>query len=550
MICPNCSKNNSDSAGFCGYCGTPLTGVAQKRTAPRLKGTLSSGATVHPPGKNSALDGANKASCDYKGMPSMTSGRFRGSLGNAQNKASEPAHPASNAHASFGKIKGIRDPECDDRDVQTYRFCKKCGRRLNNGEERCPSCDPVGTISTEGESKAAKPWIIAVSIAAAFLLVVGISSAVTHKGETIKLPSTSAQSSQQMISPSSTPRVTAQPDVSSPTPKPVQSTTPTATPKSGPGPNDMKGHDSRIVQPASTAWLTDYEVRYVQSNGGVSIYLRYGPSKDYEHFDTVKDGEATTVLAEQDGFALVIASGDRMGWCNSSLIVSNGEKIAPVPSFNETYWTYTEGQSLGFVHACLFHSNGTYSAFSWGGATYSEGTYSLEGRRLNLDSAKFVWDGEQFVSTEKYEMQEGSDYLYLTPDPTAYYEEIRSTVEGWSQTAESDTTDDTLSDGSYFVELVYEEYWGDHDFITVDLLRVTGVAPSDNLIFDKTGKSYFLMISNSCTIRDSSVFDENGLTEKYYSDIGPIIDEYGFGITLKIEIDNGEIVFIDKFYIA
>ena len=312
----------------------------------------------------------------------------------------------------------------------------------------------------------------------------------------------------------------------------------------------MKGHDSRIVQPASTAWLTDYEVRYVQSNGGVSIYLRYGPSKDYEHFDTVKDGEATTVLAEQDGFALVIASGDRMGWCNSSLIVSNGEKIAPVPSFNETYWTYTEGQSLGFVHACLFHSNGTYSAFSWGGATYSEGTYSLEGRRLNLDSAKFVWDGEQFVSTEKYEMQEGSDYLYLTPDPTAYYEEIRSTVEGWSQTAESDTTDDTLSDGSYFVELVYEEYWGDHDFITVDLLRVTGVAPSDNLIFDKTGKSYFLMISNSCTIRDSSVFDENGLTEKYYSDIGPIIDEYGFGITLKIEIDNGEIVFIDKFYIA
>ena len=84
----------------------------------------------------------------------------------------------------------------------------------------------------------------------------------------------------------------------------------------------------------------------------------------------------------------------------------------------------------------------------------------------------------------------------------------------------------------------------------MDLLRVTGVAPSDNLIFENTGVAYVLMVANYCTIKDSSVFDDYGLTEKYYSSIGPIIQEYGFGIILDIEISNGEVVYIDKFYIA
>ena len=457
---------------------------------------------------------------------------------------------SSEGRAQFGRIQSNRSYE-DTRNKSETSFCKKCGHPLNAMDNRCPNCDLGVTFTAGVEKRTARPWIFLASIAAVLLIVVVVSLGISRSNDNPSVATYNSQQSQQTSNPVNTPKPHIAPSATTaPTATPVQSATPIPAPKSGPGPEDMQGFDSKIVQPASTAWLSEYDIRYVQSTGGVSIYLRYGPSKDYEYFDTVKEAESVTVLAEQNGFALVIASGNRLGWCNSSLIVSGSDKIAPVPSFNETYWTYLEGQTLGTTYACLFHSNGTYSSYSYGGGTYSEGKYSLDGRRLKLGSIKFVWDGKEFVSTEKYEMQVGSDYLRLSPDPTAYYEEIKATVESWGQDPGSGTADDSLPDGRYYVELTYEEYWGDHDFITVDLLRVTGVAPSDNLIFENTGVAYVLMVANYCTIKDSSVFDDYGLTEKYYSSIGPIIQEYGFGIILDIEISNGEVVYIDKFYIA
>ncbi len=96
----------------------------------------------------------------------------------------------------------------------------------------------------------------------------------------------------------------------------------TPAPAYGPSIDDILGCDSRIVIPKDENWLSDYETKYVQSTGGVSIYLRFGPSKDYDHFDTVKEAGVVTVLARENGFSLVIASGGRVGWCRSDLIVS------------------------------------------------------------------------------------------------------------------------------------------------------------------------------------------------------------------------------------
>lgn len=107
-----------------------------------------------------------------------------------------------------------------------------------------------------------------------------------------------------------------------------------------------------------------------------------------------------------------------------------------------------------------------------------------------------------------------------------------------------------LADGSYYVEIVFEEVLYEREYLTFDLLEVTGYAPSDNPIFEYAEESYVLEIADGCVIRDSSVFTDNGLTEIYYDDLGPILNQYGFGTIVSIKVLNGEIVYIDKFYMA
>jgi len=226
--------------------------------------------------------------------------------------------------------------------------------------------------------------------------------------------------------------------------------------------------------------------------------LRWGPSGDYEYFDTVKEAESVTVLAEQNGFALVLASGNRLGWCKSALIVSGRDQIAPVPSLAGTYWTYQHGQTLGTTDACLLHSDGTYSAYSYGGGTYSKGTYSISGRRLTLDGIRFIWDGKQFVSAEKYEMQVGSDYYTLVPDSTAYYEDYKTAFEGQAVVPESsDVTFDSenmLSDGEYYGLLTS---WN-AETMTIELLNYSGRSEqSYNYMFQPTGQMWTLDISQA-----------------------------------------------------
>lgn len=112
------------------------------------------------------------------------------------------------------------------------------------------------------------------------------------------------------------------------------------------------------------------------------------------------------------------------------------------------------------------------------------------------------------------------------------------------------SADAGLADGSYYVEIVFEEVLYEREYLTFDLLEVTGYAPSDNPIFEYAEESYVLEIADGCVIRDSSVFSDDGLTEIYYDDLGPILNQYGFGTIVSIKVLNGEIVYIDKFYMA
>lgn len=112
------------------------------------------------------------------------------------------------------------------------------------------------------------------------------------------------------------------------------------------------------------------------------------------------------------------------------------------------------------------------------------------------------------------------------------------------------SADAGLADGSYYVEIVFEEVLYEREYLTFDLLEVTGYAPSDNPIFEYAEESYVLEIADGCVIRDSSVFSDDGLTEIYYDDLGPILNQYGFGTIVSIRVFDGKIVYIDKFYMA
>lgn len=68
--------------------------------------------------------------------------------------------------------------------TSTSAYCKNCGRKLRTAE-KCPDCYAAGRMTGETErvvaNKSSKTWLIAASIAAIVILVIGIATAVSKK---------------------------------------------------------------------------------------------------------------------------------------------------------------------------------------------------------------------------------------------------------------------------------------------------------------------------------------------------------------------------------
>ena len=117
-----------------------------------------------------------------------------------------------------------------------------------------------------------------------------------------------------------TPTATSTPMLTmAPTPAPTPVSTPAATPKA-PSADDLWGQDG-VAYP-SGSWLSEYQIKYIKGTTSGNAYLRYSPSKEGREYQRyIAEGEKVTVLAYENGYALVKATDGRAGWVTSKFLV-------------------------------------------------------------------------------------------------------------------------------------------------------------------------------------------------------------------------------------
>lgn len=91
--------------------------------------------------------------------------------------------------------------------------------------------------------------------------------------------------------------------------------------------------------------------------------------------------------------------------------------------FDETCWIWNKGVTTGSSYTVLFHADGTLNYCKMSNGTTGNAEYRYENDVLTIDGIEYVWQGDQFVSTEKFAVN-GSDEpedFYLYPDEDARY---------------------------------------------------------------------------------------------------------------------------------
>ena len=195
----------------------------------------------------------------------------------------------------------------------------------------------------------------------------------------------------------------------------------------------------------------------------------------------------------------------------------------PTPSdqedlFDESYWTFHFGQTLGSTFDALFHKDGSFTARSYGSGTYDDGTYTYNNGTLTINfwftgsGCEFDGNADGFASRQKYPMQVGDDYYTIIPiegESRVYYNGILgnaspSPVPSPSplpQPQMAGASLSSLSDGEYYGMLTS---WSDTT-MTIEMLNYYGrYAQSYNYNLSSTGQSYTVDISQATVWLDGA----------------------------------------------
>ena len=305
-----------------------------------------------------------------------------------------------------------------------------------------------------------------------------------------------------------------------------------------------------ITVPDRSSWLGNEENKYVKSNEGVGIYIRRTPGKGEDIIDLVEDGQEVAVLARQSEFSLVRASGNRLGWCRSELLTDSNEMAASLPQLANSYWDFSYGVTAAGSDICLFHDDGTYSAYNHGGsAAYSEGVYKLQGRQLSFgsESETYLWDGNEFVSVKEYEIQAGtSGRRYLRRGTASDYQEQRArsydTSYGYTDVINENGG---IRDGEYIVEYRSKYQFFGKTYLDLALMKDNGPVEYGGPDLSEVNICITKELTGDCSIALNI-----GGQRQYHNSIDEIMEVYWGLKYWKIQIQNGKLVSIDVIYIA
>ena len=112
-------------------------------------------------------------------------------------------------------------------------------------------------------------------------------------------------------------------DSSSYTQAPTVTEPPVVQSRSGPGPQDMEGCDSRIYVPLDSSWLSDYQIKYVDGYSDKRIIVRANPygKAQSNNIGYINEKKKVTVLPEENDLVLVSVGGRCVGWVNPDYLV-------------------------------------------------------------------------------------------------------------------------------------------------------------------------------------------------------------------------------------
>lgn len=196
---------------------------------------------------------------------------------------------------------------------------------------------------------------------------------------------------------------------------------------------------------------------------------------------------------------------------NKNGISTNSDIPQQDDLFNETFWSFRFGQTLGSAFDALFHKDGTFTARNYGSGRYDDGTYTYQNGVLTINfwftgsGCSFEGDASGFVSSQKHEMQVGEDYytitpihgessFYFEPSPTPMPTPIPTPAPTPKPTQAPSITTDTLADGEYYGLLTS---WS-KETMTIEIYNFEGRHEmSFNYILTPTGKVLTLNISQA-----------------------------------------------------
>lgn len=251
-------------------------------------------------------------------------------------------------------------------------------------------------------------------------------------------------------------------------------------------------------------------------------------------------------------FAYPLLQGD-----GSAVIMTSKPSQYPTQQelFNETYWHWSVGPTLGTNYFCRFHTDGTFDFISMGAMDLSTTNYRYHDGVLTIGTSEtYDYSDGGFISQDEYYSGMMEDYIHFTLTPATKdeweqaYQKSQELYGPTNPTTNSDYTGAYTGDGTYYYSVacdpIYDgsslsiyvcgdyhdaAYWAEVDALP-DLAKI-----SYSAFFDVTDIVFINSIrknaDGSVTVHAQDAFNGMAIEYVFNGDTVTFVSRYGETIT-------------------